>query len=72
MPSLNLKTKTLRYAKADETVIESCLTLLNAIVEYDAAAKMDGTTARGALMHVKKHIEKQRTPAVKSDADDSK
>jgi hypothetical protein len=63
MPSLNLKTKQLRYTKADLTALDNAATLLAAVAEHDAAAKQDATTARVAINHIIDHIEKRNGKA---------
>jgi hypothetical protein len=63
MASLNLKTKQLRYTKADLTALDNAATLLASVAEYDAAAKQDANTARNAINHVIEHIEKRNGKA---------
>lgn len=65
MPSLNLSTKTLRYAAADETVIEKAVTLASLMAEYDADTKQDAVTAVNALLHLKKRVDAQRNGKAK-------
>lgn len=60
MPSLNLKTKKLRYAAADLTAIDAAITLLETICEYDAAAKKDATDAKSSLGIIRSHVNRQR------------
>jgi hypothetical protein len=38
MPTLNLKTKTIRYSKVDEDLLSACAGLADTIIEYDQDA----------------------------------
>jgi len=62
MPSLNLKNKTLRFAKTDETALQAALALCTAINDYsgDEQAKRDATSAKVALAALSKHVDEQR------------
>jgi hypothetical protein len=68
MPSLNLSTKSLRYAAADETVLDKAVTLLAEIREYDQDAKQDAQTGLVSLRHLQQHVKGRRngTPVQKS------
>ncbi len=72
MPSFNFTKKTLRYAASDETVLDKAAMLIEAMRDYDPAAKQDATSAPTYLKHLQGHVTKQRTPAIKPDADDNK
>ena len=61
MPSLNLKTKNLTYTAADERALESAVTLLSVMVEYDLAAKNDAESARASVSMLLAHVKRQRT-----------
>lgn len=63
MPSLNLKTKKLRYAQADQNLVSGTLALMDMIEEYDEAGGDDAAKARVALNRVAGHIYKSRGEA---------
>ena len=61
MPTLNLKTKQLRYAKSDEAVLSAAFTLLEAMRDYDdpVSAAADGALER--VQHLLAHIHTVRS-----------
>lgn len=68
MPSLNLKTGKINYAKADLNALQAALTLLKSMSAHDAAAKSDADAAASHLSLLKTHVQRQRkepTPPAK-------
>lgn len=71
MPSLNLKTKTIRYSKADQMMVSGCCGLLNTMMEYDPEAKRLAGEVFPKLDGLYQHIERlrngRRTPPKPAD-----
>lgn len=64
MPSLNLRTKKIRYAKSDERAIEAAIVLLRTMIEYDAAVVEDAGDAEDKLCGLLAHVRRTRGATV--------
>lgn len=60
MPSLNLKTKQLRYTKPDENALSAAATLLQQMREYDDPVFQDADKALELIERLHAHVKKLR------------
>lgn len=61
MPSLNLTKRKLTYTAADARCLESCTTLLEAMIEFDRGAKDDATAAKNLVASLWAHVNRMRS-----------